>query len=656
MGTKKFKINPFLTLRLDGGGKTVIYVAGKRFRTCKYLLFTMTEADAADYADIESIDEAIERYSRAHENNHALLDPETEFWGHCSNLQAWAEHDYDTRLLDMWLAFPLLRRLTDAGDPGARRAFAEEIAKRLEAGTLSVRQYLIRVGYLKYLTEEERTAVAVEWVKHDSKINLFDMQWLFPLLKEVVDGCGSIALEPFKEMIAKRLKGGSLSVKRYLIEEGYTDYLTEEEIAVVISEWVKHDAETSPLNNFFFLKKLVDIPGSAGRKAYREEISKQLNTGAFAVRRYLIDKGYVDLLTGEERAVMASEWVEHRGEKIPVIGNILSLDDRRIANLNEVKGLFELKSLECLDLRRNALTELPEALAKLTTLKELNLNGNSIKDLPDFVSKLTSLKILSLSGNQIEAFPKLILGLPSLERLRLSVNKLTELPESIGELDALRMLYLANNEFTALPESIGKLSSLKRLDLSKNRLEQVPESIGELTTLRELYISENNLTEIPESIGNLTKLTYLSLGWNNLTELPESLGNLVSLQNLNVCNNNLTELSASLGDLVNLKDLDISDNEFTELPECLGKLTSLQILHIYQNKLTELPEFLAKLRSLRELRAFDNKITHYPELIEELLQSLEIFDFRGNEPPRTMPITSYGKPPREWESLEPETD
>ncbi|GAH27524.1 unnamed protein product, partial [marine sediment metagenome] len=67
---------------------------------------------------------------------HYLITPEQEFWAHCSNLQTWAEHHYDTRLLHSNISFPLLRRLTEAGDPVAKQFFKDEIAERIKLGVL----------------------------------------------------------------------------------------------------------------------------------------------------------------------------------------------------------------------------------------------------------------------------------------------------------------------------------------------------------------------------------------------------------------------------------------------------------------------------------------------------------------------------------------
>ena len=70
------------------------------------------------------------------------ITPKQEFWGHCSNIQAWVECEYDTRLLHSNLSFPLLKALSDAGDQLALIRFKEEIALRLEGGYFPVILYL----------------------------------------------------------------------------------------------------------------------------------------------------------------------------------------------------------------------------------------------------------------------------------------------------------------------------------------------------------------------------------------------------------------------------------------------------------------------------------------------------------------------------------
>lgn len=152
-----FKINDFLTLRLEGG-ETNIYVRGRLFNQCKYLLLNIPTNRVRKFDNIESIDEAADMLSRSMEGNGRVsvnVSAEAEFWGHCSNLQAWVENNYDTRLLHRNLAFPLLKTLADEGDTKARRVFKDEIAMRLVCGYPSVVEYLSQQGYLQYLGKDE---------------------------------------------------------------------------------------------------------------------------------------------------------------------------------------------------------------------------------------------------------------------------------------------------------------------------------------------------------------------------------------------------------------------------------------------------------------------------------------------------------------------
>lgn len=147
---KIFKVNDYLTLKLEDN-RTFIYIKGKKF-----LLLDIPITSTTDYNEIESLDEAAEKLDRSMEKGPRIyrLSPDIEFWGHCSNIQAWADHEYDTRLLPSNLSFPLLKALSDAGDPKAKAIFEEEIAIRLESGYPSVVNYLLGRGYLRYLDKD----------------------------------------------------------------------------------------------------------------------------------------------------------------------------------------------------------------------------------------------------------------------------------------------------------------------------------------------------------------------------------------------------------------------------------------------------------------------------------------------------------------------
>ena len=90
---QEFKINDYIALVLKDGA-TYIHVKGELFRQCKFLLLEIPCDDVEQYNDIDSIDDAAKRLDHSMEEGserQVIIPPETEFWGHCSNLQAGAE-------------------------------------------------------------------------------------------------------------------------------------------------------------------------------------------------------------------------------------------------------------------------------------------------------------------------------------------------------------------------------------------------------------------------------------------------------------------------------------------------------------------------------------------------------------------------------------
>jgi len=164
----EYKINEQITLKLENR-RTFIYINGIRFIQCMRLTINIPKEDISIYDEVDSIDEAAKLYTNhlyqnkivtgpmavpAPNQNHDIT-PEQEFWGHCSNIQAWVENDYDTRILMSNISFPLLRELARSGDLIANKAFKEEIALRLESGYPSVVHYLLEEDYLSYFTPFE---------------------------------------------------------------------------------------------------------------------------------------------------------------------------------------------------------------------------------------------------------------------------------------------------------------------------------------------------------------------------------------------------------------------------------------------------------------------------------------------------------------------
>ena len=168
---QEFKVNDYISLKLEGK-KTIIYVANEKFHKCKYLLINIPLDEIKSFDEIESIDEAAEKLDKTMEKERGKVNipPETEFWGHCSNLQVWAENDYNTRVLHSNLAFSLLKKLVEAGDAKAKKVFKDEIADRFSSGFQPVMIYLVQNGYLKYLNDEEIKTLIEQFEDSPEKI------------------------------------------------------------------------------------------------------------------------------------------------------------------------------------------------------------------------------------------------------------------------------------------------------------------------------------------------------------------------------------------------------------------------------------------------------------------------------------------------------
>lgn len=150
----EFVINKYITLKLEGK-KTKIYVMGLLFIQCKFLLLNLE--GNREYEEIESIDDAAKHLSDRMERNHSIIPPETEFWGHCSNLQTWYENDYNLNIIHTNLGFPLLKRLCECGDKKALGAMKDELFLRVEKG--GYKAYLSLTEYMKFLTPEEMESI-----------------------------------------------------------------------------------------------------------------------------------------------------------------------------------------------------------------------------------------------------------------------------------------------------------------------------------------------------------------------------------------------------------------------------------------------------------------------------------------------------------------
>ncbi len=411
----EYKINDFITLKLEKE-KTVIYVKDEKFLQCKYLLIDIPKENFEDFDEFMSIDDVSEKLDHTLEinENYNQLTPEIEFWGHCSNLEAWFENFYDTSLLHSNLAFPLLKKLTDVGDPKARRVFKDEIAERLTNIHTNVAHYLIRENYLEYFNNEE-IELLME-ILFEQIENKFKKKQ-----KAILE---NIEIEPLLDII----KVNIIKSKTFLINQ---------------------------------LKPIEKI-NQETHMGFLYEENKVIALGFNRCELELLPTSIGDFKNLEELYI-----TENRLKNLPEsLGNlltlkILNLSDNHIIELpNEIGNLINLKELH---LNHNVIQFLPDSISGLINLEILSIWGNQLRILPRNINEMDSLKVLGLSFNQLEDFPNFTSGFRNLEILDLSNNAIKTIPEGICNLKSLKALWLNNNPINFLPQSLLDLQYLTDL-------------------------------------------------------------------------------------------------------------------------------------------------------------------------------------------------
>jgi hypothetical protein len=230
---KEYRINEHLTLKLIKG-QTGIFIDEKPFRQCKYLLLNLTQKDFNKFDHIDSIDEAFEIYNKMdknHERDHDLIDPDTEFFDHCSNLQAWYEHDYNLRILHSSLSIPLLKKIAFLGDKKATIRLKESIALRIASKNYNTIIFYLNEKYLKLFSNEELEVIFEDWLEKNVEFAFMEKRRLwYPLLKELIERGIIRAQKIIKKEIILYLKEDNFEAYRYLLNNDFFKLLNLEDL------------------------------------------------------------------------------------------------------------------------------------------------------------------------------------------------------------------------------------------------------------------------------------------------------------------------------------------------------------------------------------------------------------------------------------------
>jgi Leucine-rich repeat (LRR) protein len=168
-------------------------------------------------------------------------------------------------------------------------------------------------------------------------------------------------------------------------------------------------------------------------------------------------------------------------------------------------------NLTRLSLNHNRITDVTPSISSLTKLKHLSFYNNRLTSIPAGVYELRSLNVIDLYFNQIEEIDDRISNWDSLQVLFVSHNKLLKLPKKLTTLRLLEELYAYDNRLTLIADDINRLSRLRIVYVQNNCLRQIPTTLLQLDSLEEMDFSENYMTELPEMIFNYPKLRFISL-------------------------------------------------------------------------------------------------------------------------------------------------
>ena len=412
---KEFKINKFVSLRLEDN-KTNIYINNQLFRQCKFLLINLDSNNMSRFEDIKSIDEAEKLLDQSLEERElekfAIL-PEEEFWAHCSNLDAWVKHRYNTRLLHRSLAFPILQSLTEAGDQIAKAVFKEEIIKRFESGHPNVVRYLIRGDYIRKYAKNE---LLDAFLTSEEVSILKKLQILATTEVEIVE-----EIEIFSQY----------GNPRFAVEFDKKKLIGLELRCVGLKKFPLDVTRLVSLQKLFLDRNMLQsIP---------DEICQLKN-----LRELGLSGNHIETLPSE-------------------ISSLKSLESFSL-NVNNFKvfpePIMELNDLKYLGLGMNKISNIPESIRNLRNLRILVLNHNQISKLPKSISNLKKLELLALDNNVLEVIPESIKKLTSLKELDLESNNLVSFPEFLFKINNLKKLNISNNRICGIPNLKKKINSL----------------------------------------------------------------------------------------------------------------------------------------------------------------------------------------------------
>ncbi|XP_053617390.1 leucine-rich repeat-containing protein 47-like [Plodia interpunctella] len=192
---------------------------------------------------------------------------------------------------------------------------------------------------------------------------------------------------------------------------------------------------------------------------------------------------------------------------------------KRITEDGLDKSVFQLTSLNLLNISDTCLTAIPDEIKRLVNLQSLLLFGNKIEVFNENITYLSKLKVLDLSRNQLKSIPESINNMKDLSSINFSSNLIDSFPK-LGDLPNLISVDVSNNKLTRFPDvDEANLPHLTDFKVKGNAIESLPNCVSRsLPSLKNFDIGDNQLKTVPGELASMTKLKELNLKGNKLAD------------------------------------------------------------------------------------------------------------------------------------------
>ncbi len=271
-----------------------------------------------------------------------------------------------------------------------------------------------------------------------------------------------------------------------------------------------------------------------------------------------------------------------QGDFITIPPEIIALNklrylEMRFTGLEQIDGnIIRMSKLEGLDLTGNwdlsKNMDFGKPFTQMPNLKYLNLDVLRLKEIPVFVYEIKSLEKLQIDKISLGTIPEALLSLPNFTNFYCGTCNINTLPEYLPDYN-LKQLYLFMSPIDSFPSTMHKMTSLETLGVWGNGELELPEM--DYSNLK--FLDANEIKEVPLSLSSATQLERLTLYIIN-GELPEFVKDFNKLKKINLAGfSNRTQIIEIISNCNALEKIIISYND--ELPpnfDLLNKLPNLE--------------------------------------------------------------------------------